>query len=175
MRKIPEIKNTVFLSSTIAISKNVEDSFRFIVEKLPDHYKEISDGHDYFRPVSGNSLSTGEKIECAEKAGNQSIVHEYIVDEIVPNTRIQYSSKPSLVKIKLPWSTIESQSNTYVFYDFDTDKQCNTLIRLTIGIQFKNLFEKLFSQLFMGIAPWKKHCNEEMTGLKQVLERSDAG
>ena len=172
MQEIPKMKNTVFISSTISTPTNVEDSFRFIIEKLPEYYKEISGGHDYFRTVSGNPLSPGEKIECKEKAGNQSIVHEYFVDEIIPNTRIHYSSKPSFVKIKLPWATIDSKSNTYVYYDFDTDNQGNNLIRLTTGIQFQNLFEKLYSQLFMGITPWKKHCIEEMKGLKQVLEKT---
>lgn len=172
MRELPKLKNTVFISSTISTSKSVEDCFLFIIEKLPKYYKELSNGHDYFRTASGNPLSTGEKIECAEKAGNQSIVHEYIVDEIIPNTRVHYSSKPSLVKIKLPWSTIDSKSNTYVYYDFETDNLGKSLIRLTIGIQFQNLFEKLFSQLFMGITPWKKHCIEEMKGLEQVLERT---
>ena len=173
MREIPKTKNTVFLSSTISTTTDVQDCFRFIIGELPKYYKELSYGHDYFRTASGNPLSIGEKIECSEKAGNQSIVHEYIVDEIIPNTRIHYSSKPSLVRIKLPWTTIDSKSNTYVYYDFDTDNYGNSLIRLTIGIQFKHWFEKLNAQIFMGIAPWKKHCIEEMKGLKQILERTD--
>ena len=170
MKEIPKMKNTVLISSTISTKMGVEDSFRFITDKLPEYYKDISDAHEYFRVVSGNPLAEGEKIACAEKAGNQSITHEYIVHEVTQNDRIHYSSNPSSVKIRLPWTTIESKSNTYVYYDFDADSRGNTLIRLTIGIQFQNIFEKLFSQLFMGILPWKKHCREEMNGLKQVLE-----
>lgn len=172
MREIPKIKNSVFISSTISTKMSVEDNFQFITEQLPSYYKDISVGHEYFRVVSGNSLTVGERIECTEKAGNQSIIHEYVVHEVTQNDRIHYSSKPSLVKIKLPWTTIDSKSNTYVYYDFDLDSHGNSLIRLTIGIQFQNMFQKLISQLFMGILPWKKHCIEEMKGLKQVLERN---
>ena len=174
MRELPKLKNTVFITSTISTTKRIQDCFLFIIEKLPEYYKELSNGHDYFRTVSGNALSPGEKIECSEKAGNQSIVHTYIVDEIIPNTRIHYSSKPSLVKIKLPWTTIDIKSNTYVWYDFGIDNQGKNFVRLTIGIQFQNWFEKLNAQIFMGIAPWKKHCIEEMKGLKQLLERTNS-
>ena len=172
MKEIPKMKNTVLISSTISTKRSSEDCFRFVTDKLPEYYGDISDGHEYFRVVSGKPLAVGEKIECAEKAGNQSITHEYIVHEVTQNDRIHYSSNPSLVKIKLPWTTIDSKSNTYVYYDFDRDSQGNCLIRLTIGIQFQNISEKMFSQLFMGIIPWKKHCLEKMNGLKQVLEKN---
>ncbi|MBN1123333.1 MAG: hypothetical protein JXJ17_19835 [Anaerolineae bacterium] len=172
MREIPKSKNTVFISSTISTNVSIEDCFQFVKEKFPECYQDLSDGHKYFRVVSGNPLAVGEEIECAERAGNQSITHKYVVHEVVQNERIYYLSKPSLVKIKLPWAAIDSESNTYVYYDFTREDQDHSLIRLTIGIQFQSMFERLFSQLFMGILPWKKHCLEEMDGLKQVLESS---
>jgi len=174
MRELPRLKNTVFITTTISTTKSVDDCFLFIIESLPEYYKELSSGHDYFRTVSGNSLSPGEKIECSEKAGNQSIVHNYIVDEVIPNIRVHYSSRPSFVKIKLPWTTIHSKSNTYVWYDFDTDNQGKSFVRLTIGIQFHSWFKKLNAQIFMGIVPWEKHCLEEMKGLKQILESTNS-
>ena len=172
MKEIPKTKNAAFISSTISTKISIEDSFRFVKERLPEYYQKLPDGHEYFRVVSGNPLAVGEKIEYAEKAGNQSILHDYIVHEVTRNDRIHHSSRPSLVRVKLPWATIDSKSNTYVYYDFDRDSQGNCLIRLTIGIQFQNISEKMFSQLFMGIIPWKKHCLEKMNGLKQVLEKN---
>ena len=172
MRKIPDTKNTVFISHTISSEMSIEDSFQFIIEKLGSYYRDLSDGHEYFKIMNGNRLEVGLKIECSEKAGNQAIRHEYIVHEVIKNSRIHYSSKPSLVKVKLPWATIDSKSNTYVYYDFAEKEDGTTLIRLTIGIQFRSLFEKLFSQVSLGIMPWKKHCIEEMNGLKQIMNNS---
>ena len=74
-----------------------------------------------------------------------------------------------MVSIKLPWKTLESKSNTYVYYDFKKTDLNQTNIKITIGIQFNSFFEKFFSQLFGGIIPWKKHCVEEMEGLRKVL------
>jgi len=172
MREIPDIKNTVFISSTISSEMSIEDSFQFIIGKLGSYYNELSEGHEYFKIVNGDRLEVGSKIECSERAGNQSILHDYIVHEIIQNDRIHYSSKPSLVKVTFPWATINSKSNTYVYYDFAEKEDGTTSIRLTIGIQFKNVFEKLFSHMFLGILPWKKHCLEEMKGLKQILDKS---
>ncbi|MDR1182725.1 MAG: hypothetical protein LBL13_12170 [Bacteroidales bacterium] len=83
---------------------------------------------------------------------------------IINNERIHYYSKPSSIKIKLPWKTIDSKSNSYVYYDFEEDKDRNTVIRLTIGIQFLNKGEKIFSILVGGLEPWKKHSAGEMEG-----------
>jgi hypothetical protein len=166
---IPNHENTVFISHSIEVQKNVKDSFAFIINDLTKVYSQLSEGHKYFKTKSGKKISVGEVIQCAETAGNQSIKHNYVVDKIIANKRIQYYSKPSLVSIKLPWTTVESKTNTYVYWDFEKKDVHQTKIRLTIGIQFGSFFEKFFSQLFGGIIPWKKHCVEEMEGLSKVL------
>jgi hypothetical protein len=68
-----------------------------------------------------DNLKVGTIIDCEEAAGNQTILHQYNVEKIINNMLISYFSKPSLVKIKLPWKEIEieSKSNTYVVYDFE--------------------------------------------------------
>ena len=76
------------------------------------------------------------------------------------------------MKVRFPWKIIESTSNSYVYYDFARFSENRTEIRLTIGIQFSNAVEKVFSQITGGLIPWKKHCLEEMEGLKQLLEKS---
>jgi hypothetical protein len=169
LNDIPKHKNTVFISHTIEVPKNIKDSFDFIINDLTKVYSQLSKGHEYFKTKTGNNISLGEVIECAETAGNQSIKHTYVVDNIIANKRIQYYSKPSLVSIKLPWKTVESKTNTYVYWDFENKDANQTKIRLTIGIQFGSFFEKFFSLMFGGIMPWKKHCVEEMEGLKKVL------
>ena len=169
MDNIPNHKNTAFISHTIEVQKNVKDSFDFIIHDLTRVYAQISKGHKYFKTKSGKKISVGEVIQCAETAGNQSIKHNYVVDKITANKRIQYYSEPSSVSIKLPWKTVKSKSNTYVYWDFEKEDVHQTKIRLTIGIQFGSFFEKFFSQLFGGIIPWRKHCLEEMEGLRKVL------
>jgi hypothetical protein len=172
LNDIPKHKNTVFISHSIEVDKNVRDSFNFIINDLTKVYSQLSKGHEYFKTKTGNNISVGKVIECAETAGNQSIKHTYVVDNIIANKRIQYYSKPSLVSIKLPWKTVESKTNTYVYWDFEKKNGNQTKIRLTIGIQFGSFFEKFFSQLFGGIMPWEKHCVEEMEGLRRVLNSS---
>ena len=171
MNEIPKHKNTVFISHSIIVQKNIKASFDFIINDLTKVYTQLSKGHKYFKTESGNKLTIGEIINCAETAGNQSIKHKYVVDEIIENERIQYYSKPSLVSVKLPWKTIESKSNTYVYYDFEKINLNQTNIKITIGIQFSSFFEKFFSQLFGGLIPWKKHCVEEMENLRKILCR----
>jgi len=166
---IPKHKKTVFISHSIEVQKTVKDSFDFIINDLTKVYSQLSKGHEYFKTESGNNISLGEAIHCAETAGNQSIKHKYVVDKMIENKRIQYYSKPSLVSIKLPWKTVESKSNTYVYWDFEKKDLNKTKIKITIGIQFSSFFEKFFSQLLGGIIPWKKHCVEEMEGLKRLL------
>lgn len=170
MREIPQKKNTIYISHTISTAKDVSVAFQYITNNLSNHYSALAEGHEYFRITNGDKLEVGSIIECAERAGNQSITHTYVVDAIIKDERIQYASKPSYVKVKLPWKTIESKSNTYVYYDFARSSENNTKIRLTIGVQFSNAFEKIFSQITGGLIPWKKHSIEEMEGLKQLLE-----
>ncbi|MCD4769387.1 MAG: hypothetical protein K8R35_04395 [Bacteroidales bacterium] len=169
MNEIPKHKNTVYISHNIVVQKNIKVSFDFIINDLTKVYSQLSKGHEYFKTESGKKLSVGEIINCAETAGNQSIKHKYVVDKIIENERIQYHSNPSLVSIKLPWETINSKSNTYVYYDFEKIDLNHTNINITIGIQFYSFFENFSSQLFGGLIPWKKHCVEEMDGLRKVL------
>ncbi len=169
MKTIPKLNPIVYISHSILVSLTIKTSFDFIINDLSKYYSDISKGHEYFKIKNGEKLQIGSIIDCSETAGNQSIMHEYHVNEISPNERIAYYSKPSLVKIKLPWKTIDSKSNTYVYYDFNEIEKDKTEIRLTIGVQFSSAFEKLFSQVFGGLIPWKKHCIEEMEGLKRIL------
>jgi hypothetical protein len=173
MREIRKEKNTVYLSHSIFVAKSASEAFQYIINNLSGHYTELSEGHEYFRITNGDKLGVGSIVECSEKAGNQSVVHKYVVEEIIKDERIQYASKPSYVKVRLPWKTIESTSNTYVYYDFDPNDEYGTEIRLSIGIQFSNAFEKVFSKITGGLIPWKKHCIEEMNGLKKLLENSE--
>ncbi|MBN1757617.1 MAG: hypothetical protein JW863_04830 [Chitinispirillaceae bacterium] len=168
--KIPKLKNTVYIQHIISVPFEINKIFDFFIKNnLSKYFSNISKGHKYFNLREGDSLEVGSIIDCEESAGNQSIKHEYHVSDIINNERISYYSNPSYIKINLPWKIVNSKSNTYVYYDFDSDNKCNTTIRLTIGIQFSNKFEQVFSLYFGGLIPWKKHCIEEMEGLKEVL------
>lgn len=170
MSEKADLKNTSFISHSISVPFEAHDVFDFFIgNKISKYYSDLSRGHKYFRLRSGDRLEVGSVIDCEETAGNQSIKHEYHVSEILANERICYSSKPSLLKIKFPWKEIDSRSNTYVRYDFERDENSGTAVSLTIGIQFSTKFEQVFSSFFGGIVPWKKHCVEEMEGLKKVL------
>jgi hypothetical protein len=170
MREIPNLANTTIIQHSISILFEITKVFNFFINNnLSKHYQSISKGHKYFNLRKGEKIEVGSIIDCEESASNQSIKHEYHVSDIINNERISYYSKPSCLKIKLPWKVIASKSNTYVYYDFDSDNNCNTNIRLTIGIQFSSKFEQVLSTIFGGLTPWKKHCVEEMEGLKKIL------
>ena len=170
MLSIPNLPNTAIIQHSICVPFPVESVFRFFIENsLSKAYSEIAEGHDYFTLRTGTELEVGSIIYCKESAANQSIVHEYHVDDIRANQRIAYSSKPSQGELKLPWAVVESKSNTYVYYDFDRKNESETLIRLTIGIQFENKIGAVMASISGGLTPWKKHCREEMEGLKTVL------
>ncbi|MBN2546470.1 MAG: hypothetical protein JXB50_11785 [Spirochaetes bacterium] len=170
MRTIPNLDNTVIIQHFIIVPFKINKVFDFFINNnLSKYYSKISKGHKYFKLRTGERLEIGSIIDCEESADNQSIKHEYHVSDIIKNERISYFSKPSYIKIKLPWKVIDSKSNTYVYYDFESSNPDNTNIRLTIGIQFSSIFEKIFSIIFGGIVPWKNHCAEEMEGLKKKI------
>lgn len=170
MLSIPNLPNTAIIQHSICVPFPVESVFRFFIENnLSRVYSEIAEGHEYFTLRTGSELEVGSTIDCKESAANQSIVHEYHITDIRANERIAYSSKPSLSEIKFPWTVVESKSNTYVYYDFDRNNESETVIRLTIGIQFENKTAVTMASLFGGLNPWKKHCREEMEGLKTVI------
>ncbi|RHX92373.1 hypothetical protein [Leptospira stimsonii] len=170
MRTIPYLKNTVILQYIINTPFKVDKVFDFFIDdNFSKYYSKIAKGHDYFFLRAGKRIEVGSIIDCEESAGNQSIRHEYHVSDIIRNERIAYFSKPSYMKIKLPWKVIDTISNTYVYYDFESIHSESSNIRLTIGIQFSSKYEKIFSVFFGGMIPWKNHCKEEMEGLKRVL------
>ncbi|MDR0375168.1 MAG: hypothetical protein LBH85_05530 [Treponema sp.] len=170
MREIVKLANMVNIQYTINAPLSTEKAFDFFINnKLSKYYRNISNGHKYFTLRQGEKMRVCSLIDCEEIAGNQKIKHEYYVSEIINNERIHYYSKPSIVEIELPWKTICSKSNSYVYYDFEKDSNLHTNIRLTIGIQFFGKGEKIFSTLVGGLEPWKKHYIEEMNGLKNVL------
>jgi hypothetical protein len=170
MKEIPEFMNMVKIQYTINVPVGINKVFEFFTNNnLPKYYSSIAKGHKYFTLRQGEKIEIGSIIDCEETAGSQTIRHEYYVSEIINNERIHYYSKPSLIKIKLPWKTIESKSNSLIFYDFEEYRNITTNIRITIGIQFLSKGEKIFSTLVGGLEPWKKHCVEEMEGLKNIL------
>lgn len=170
IKPIPKLENTVFFHHEITVPISIEQVFQFFINNhFCEHYQEISEAHEYLTLREGETLKVGSVLDCAESVSNQSVIHEYVVSEISDNARISYYSKPSLIKIKLPWKVIDSKSNTYCFFDFVSVDALTTTIRLTVGIQFFSKFEKMFSVLTGGIGPWKKHCVEEQEGLKKLL------
>ncbi|MDR1215642.1 MAG: hypothetical protein LBK25_03065 [Treponema sp.] len=170
MKKIPKLMNMVNIQCSINVPLKINEAFEFFINNnVSKYYPSMSKGHKYFTLRQGEKMEIGSIIDCEESAGNQSIKHEYHVSEIINNERIHYYSKPSSIKIKLPWKIIDSKSNSYVYYDFEEDKDKNTIIRLTIGIQFLNKGEKIFSILVSGLEPWKKHSVEEYGRIKRYF------
>jgi hypothetical protein len=170
MKDIPKLENMVTIQHNVIVPLGINKIFEFFINNnVSKYYTRMSKGHKYFTLREGERMETGSIIDCEESAGNQTIKHEYHVAEIIKNERIHYYSKPSSIRIELPWKIIDSKSNSYIYYDFEEDKNLNTNIRLTIGIQFFSKSEKIFSIMAGGIKPWKKHCAEEMEGLKNIL------
>ncbi|MBN2610217.1 MAG: hypothetical protein JXB00_01535 [Bacteroidales bacterium] len=168
----PDIKNAAFLIQSVEINKPIDSVFNYIIYNLKDNYKAMAEGHIQYELLNAEYLQEGTEIDCREKAGNQTVYHKYRVEKIIPNEYVYYLSLPSKVFIELPYKTIESKSNTYCFYDFEKINDSTTSLQLTIAIQFGSGFEKFYSTLFGGIAPWKKHQKEEMEKLKELIENS---
>lgn len=170
MKEIPEYKNSVVISYTINVPLNVDEVYRFITEDFSDAYTLTSNAHHYFTIQGGGKMKVGSIINCSEKVENQSILHEYIVGEMIENERIFYYSKPSYSKTQLKKKVIEGQSNTYVYWDLNKKNDKETYVTISIVIQFKNGFEKfLINSLVNGLRPWREHCVEEMQGFKNVI------
>ncbi|MBN1320116.1 MAG: hypothetical protein JXA87_04655 [Thermoleophilia bacterium] len=169
MREIERADLTAYLTYTIEVPGTAEQSFEYVTTRLGAIYTNMARGHEYFRVRGGGPLRMGSVIDCAEHAGNQRIVHEYKVREFVPGQRVQYSSCPSDLRIRLPWKTIESTSDSHVWYDFADVTRQRSAIRITIGIQFHSSPQMLVSRMTGGLMPWRAHCREEMLGLQRAI------
>ncbi len=164
------IKNSAILTMEIEINKPIKTVYKYIIYKLKDNYTSMAEGHLRYDILNSDHIEKGAKIDCREKAGNQTAYHIYEVKELIPNEHISFLSSPSKVYIEFPWKTAESISNTYCNYDFKEIDKNKTSVQLIITIQFGSRFEKFYSTLFGGINPWKKHQKEEMTKLKALIE-----
>jgi hypothetical protein len=170
MKEIPKYKHAVIMNHNIIINVGAEEIYNFIADEFSKVYTKTSNGHEYFTVRGGGEMQVGSIIDCKETADNQSIVHKYVVSEMIENERIFYYSKPSYSNTQLKKKIIEGQSNTYVYWDFKEKNDKETAVTIYIIVQFKNGFEKfLINNLFNGLKPWKKHCVEEMEGFKHVI------
>lgn len=170
MKEIPKYKNAVEISHTIIVPFSPNEVYNFLINDYSNVYSLTSEGHEYFKIRGGGEMKKGSIIDCAEFAENQSIVHEYMVEEMIANKRIFYYSKPTFAKTQLKRRVIEGESNTYVYWDLKQLPDGATSVTLTIIIQFRNGFEKFFiNTLINGLRPWKEHCIDEMEGFKPVL------
>ncbi len=168
----PEIKNAVILVKAVEINKPIDSVFNYIIYNLKDQYNAMAEGHIQYKLLNSEFLQEGTEIDCREKAGNQTALHIYRVEKIIPNEYLYFLSSPSKIFIETPRKTIESKSNTYCFYDFVKVDNSTTSLQLTIGIQFRSGFEKFYSTLFGGIVPWRKHQIEEMEKLRVLIENN---
>ncbi len=168
--KISDIKNAAILTMQIAVNKPIETVYKYIIYKLKDNYTAMAKGHIKYEILNSDHIKEGAKIDCREKAGNQTANHIYEVKKTIPFEHICFLSSPSKVYIQFPWKTVESKSNTYCLYNFKEIDKNKTSVQLIIAIQFGSGFEKFYSTLFGGIVPWKKHQKEEMTNLKELIE-----
>lgn len=169
-KEIPRYKNSVVISHTVNIPVSVDKVYSFIVNDFPDIYTLTSNAHHYFIIKDGGGIEVGSIINCSERVENQSILHEYIVGEMIENERIFYYSEPSYSKTQLKKKVIEGLSNTYVYWDLNKKNDEETYVTISIIIQFKNRFEKfLINNLVNGLRPWREHCVEEMIGFKNVI------
>lgn len=161
--------HTFTMSHSVNVPVNLDESFEFIIHDFSKNYNLISPAHKYFTLRGKDKIELGTLIDCAEKIENQTIVHEYVVVEIVENELIYYVSAPSKSKLELKKRTVESLSNTYVFWNFKRVSERETQIQVEVVVRFKNGFEKTMVGLSGTMKPWKKHCIEEMEDLKRLM------
>jgi hypothetical protein len=162
-------KKSVIMSHAIEVPLSIDSCYNFIINDFSSVYQEISSAHEYFTVKNEKSLELGSVIDCAENSEDQFLVHEYIVKELVENKHIFYASIPTNSQVHLKNKVIEGKSNTYVFWDFNENDYGKTNITITVIVQFDSALQKVFINLVGGMKPWKKHCVEEMEGLKRVL------
>jgi len=169
MKVIPEYRSAVKKSYTITVPGSTESVYNFIINDFSELYRETSEAHDYFTIRGGGAMKPGCIIDCAEAVKNQSIVHEYVVEEMVKNTSIFYYSKPSRSIARIGKKEIEGTSNVYVYWHLEEMNENETKVKFTVFTQFNSLFEKFMINSVLGkFKPWKKHFIEEMEGFKSV-------
>jgi|GEM_PF-2409536 len=172
VKEIPKHKSAVKKIYNITVPGSAEKVYNFIINDFSRIYRETSDAHDYFIIRGGGAMKPGCIIDCAEAVKNQSIVHEYVVEEMKKNKSIYYYSKPSRSIAKVGKKEIEGESNVYVYWLLEEINGSETKVTFTVITQFNSSFEKFMINSVLGkYRPWKKHFIEEMEGFKSVYTK----
>jgi hypothetical protein len=169
LRKKP---NAFHLAESVIVTSPVTKVFTFIVKNLQTHYSKLAQGHKKFKVIGADEIAEGAVIDCEEIAGNQEVHHRYEVKRVVPHKLIHYSSHPSRAFVRTPWRTIEGESNTFVYYDFEEMTPTESRLMLTIVIQMPSFFKKFLATITGSGKLWANHLTEELHALKLEIENT---
>jgi hypothetical protein len=162
--------NAFHLSKSVIVHRPTAMVFEFIVKKLQTHYSQLARGHKKFEVLGMAEITEGAIIDCQEMEGNQEIHHRYQVGQVVTNKLIHFFACPSRVFVHTPGRIIETQSNTYVYFDLEPIGPDETRLAQTIIIQMPSFFNKLLGVITGTGKLWSAHLTEELWGLKLAVE-----
>jgi hypothetical protein len=169
MRNVDRWPHGFTIVGEARVPRRVDDVFSFIQSRIPEVYKKMAAGHDHFVVRGGGPLIPDAVVDCAERAGNQRVVHVYRVHTVEPGARIAYRSEPTYAYVRSGRKEIVFKSVSHVAYDFEADPGGGCRFRLSITIQLKNSLIVLMNRLIGGFRPWQKHCAEEVASLATIL------
>jgi len=153
------------------VARPPAEVFAFLTERVPEVYGALAPGHEQFAVEGGGPVRPHAHIDCHERAGNQEVRHRYVVEAYEPARHLYYASRPTEARIHLKRRTIESRSDTHVYYDL-REHFGTTELTLTIVIQLPHRLQMLLALASGSQALWQAHARDELAVLRRMIEES---
>ena len=168
--------NGYLMSHTVTVKKSPEEVFHFITYQMAEHNLSLAEAHEKFWFIKGDSISEGAVFVAEEYMEDEGVKNTYVVQEVIPDRLIYFSSAPTLIYEKRNGEWEQTGScNVYVYLDIE-DSSGNTRLTQTIVIEMHNFFTKfLIDLIIMGKEnnEWMDHLIEELESLKTAIEHQD--
>lgn len=165
--------NGYLMSHTVVVNKKTEQVFDFITYHIAEYYLSLAKAHDRFEILNSDGLTEGAVFISDEYQEDEGVRNRYIVQKVVPNRMIFYSSEPSLIYEKKDEEWVQTGScNAYVYFDLESVPE-GTQLTQTLVIEMPNFFTKFLIDLIISGQEgneWMDHLVEELEGLKTAIE-----
>jgi hypothetical protein len=165
--------NSYLMSHTVTIKRPPEQVFDFITYHMAEHNLSIAKAHEHFEFIKGEGITEGAVFVSEEYQEDEGVKNTYVVQKIIPNQLIYYSSTPSLIYTKKNGQWEQTGAcNAYVYFDIEDDFG-HSKVTQTLVIQMPNFMIKFIIDLIAATAEnneWQDHLVEELEGLKSVIE-----
>lgn len=155
----------IVLTNSIEINTTPEKIFGFFLQVIDDASYQAwhPDDHVAFRLIRGEFCKQGSIVYAEEYVHGKLHKLKFLVEEVVPNRKIEFVPVSRLLRIYFPRNTflIDTRDGSCVF-TASCVLRIGRLVKLLAG-----------NRLEQGLLSIRKHMKEEGESMKRILEKRE--